>query len=202
MNLSTLTNVQLLGATAGSYIPLNTFTQRPCRPSHHFANPALHGHRLCRKTHVFRPDSELCATVSSLFLLVGAGENHHGRRHAQSVRLHRRRRDISRLGGNGDPHQWHEYHFHHRRFGGDRHRRRHPAGAFLGDTGNANFNGVLTRFNYDSGPKTIVLSNLAAGRTYSVQLFALDDRHDGSAESTRQASFQQANNPADVWPRF
>jgi hypothetical protein len=75
-------------------------------------------------------------------------------------------------------------------------------GAFSGDTGNANFNGVLTRFNYDNGPKTIVLSNLVVGRTYSVQLFALDDRHDSSAESTRQAGFQQPNNPADVSASF
>jgi len=40
------------------------------------------------------------------------------------------------------------------------------------------------------------------GRTYSVQLFALDDRNDSSAESSRQASFQHPKNPSDVSATF
>ena len=61
-------------------------------------------------------------------------------------------------------------------------------GAFSGDTGNTNFNAVLNSANYDSaaGTKQITLSNLIAGKQYSVQLFGLDDR---TASSARTFSF-------------
>jgi hypothetical protein len=73
-------------------------------------------------------------------------------------------------------------------------------GAFSGNTGNANWNAVLTQFNYDGGPKTITLNHLVVGLDYSVQLFALDDRSGGP--STRSASFQDPDDPSDVSASF
>jgi len=67
-------------------------------------------------------------------------------------------------------------------------------GAFSGSTGNATFDGILTQFNWDGGPKTITLNNLAAGQQFAVQLFALDDR--SGAPSARQANYQD---PADQY---
>jgi hypothetical protein len=61
-------------------------------------------------------------------------------------------------------------------------------GGFSGDTGNANFNGILGVYNYDGGPKTITLNNLTVGQSYSVQLFAIDDRFDST--KSRRASYQ------------
>jgi hypothetical protein len=75
-------------------------------------------------------------------------------------------------------------------------------GAFTGNTGNANFNTVLNGFNYDNGPKTITLYNLTVGQSYSVQLFALDDRNDASQEILRPSSFQQPNVTSDVSATF
>ncbi len=66
-------------------------------------------------------------------------------------------------------------------------------GAFAGNTGNADFNTVLSQFNYDNGPKTITVGGLVAGQQYSVQLFALDDR---AGSNTRSANFQD---PADAY---
>jgi alpha-L-fucosidase len=69
-------------------------------------------------------------------------------------------------------------------------------GAFTTNTtGNANFNAVLNGFEYDNGPHTITLKNLVPGRLYSAQLFALDDRNDSTAESSRLCNFQAPNNP-------
>jgi hypothetical protein len=70
------------------------------------------------------------------------------------------------------------------------------SGAFSGNTSNANFNAVLTQFNYDGGPKYITLNNLTVGQQYTVQLFALDDR--GNASSAVRANYQDPNDSVDV----
>lgn len=75
----------------------------------------------------------------------------------------------------------------------------YPAGTGL-STSNANFDAVLNRFSWDGGPKTINLYNLLIGETYSVQLFALDDR--GGAESARLGNFQDPVDPGDVSSTF
>ncbi len=75
-------------------------------------------------------------------------------------------------------------------------------GAFTNTTGNGNFNAVLNGFIYDNGPHTITLKDLAPGQLYSVQLFALDDRNDSSAESSRLCNFQSPNNPANASATF
>jgi hypothetical protein len=74
------------------------------------------------------------------------------------------------------------------------------SGAFLADTGNANFNATLTQASWDGGPKTITLNNLIAGQQYSVQLFALDDSIGASDNSNpfRMASFQDPADPFDI----
>ncbi len=63
-------------------------------------------------------------------------------------------------------------------------------GAFTGNTGNTNFNTVLNGANYDTsnpnGTKQITLSNLTAGKKYSVQIFALDDR---GSQNSRPLTF-------------
>jgi hypothetical protein len=73
-------------------------------------------------------------------------------------------------------------------------------GAFSGNTGNGNFNAILSQFNYDGGPKIITLNNLIIGQQYSVQLFALDSRGGGS--SAVRANFQDANDPYDFSQTF
>jgi len=73
-------------------------------------------------------------------------------------------------------------------------------GAFTGNTGNTNFNTVLNGFKYDGGPHTITLKNLTPGQLYSVQLFALDDR--GGVEKTRQSNFQTPGNAASSSATF
>ena len=65
------------------------------------------------------------------------------------------------------------------------------SGGFSGDTGDANFNGILGVYSYDGGPKTITLYNLTVGQSYSVQLFAIDDRFDST--KSRRASYQDPN---------
>ena len=75
-------------------------------------------------------------------------------------------------------------------------------GAFSGSTGNANFNTVLNGFNYDGGPHTITLKNLVPGKLYSVQLFALDDRNDNTHESSRLCNFQAPRNASNVSATF
>lgn len=55
-------------------------------------------------------------------------------------------------------------------------------GAFSGNTGNANFDTVLNCFDGGVTRRDITIKNLVAGRDYSVQLFALDNRN-----STTQA---------------
>ena len=73
-------------------------------------------------------------------------------------------------------------------------------GAFSGQTtGNANFNTVLNGFKYDGGPHAITLNNLAPGQSYSVQLFALDNRTDTS-ETTRQFNYQDPADATDISP--
>lgn len=69
-------------------------------------------------------------------------------------------------------------------------------GANTNDTGNANFNAVLNGAEYDSGPHTITLKGLTAGQSYSVQLFALDDR--GGAEGSRQFNYQDPNKALNI----
>ena len=73
-------------------------------------------------------------------------------------------------------------------------------GAFTNNSGNANFNGVLTQFNYDGGPKTITMNNLVIGQQYSVQLFAVD-RRDAIA-ITRVANFQDPGDVSDISANF
>jgi hypothetical protein len=73
-------------------------------------------------------------------------------------------------------------------------------GAFTNTTGNANFNTVLTEFNYDGGPKTITLYNLVVGQQYSVQLFALDQR--GGVSSSEVANFQDPSDGSDISANF
>lgn len=73
-------------------------------------------------------------------------------------------------------------------------------GAFTNDTGNASFNATLTQFNFDGGPKTITLNHLVAGRQYSVQLFAVDQR--GGVSSSAVGSFADANDASDVSSPF
>lgn len=68
-------------------------------------------------------------------------------------------------------------------------------------TGNANFNTVLNAFEYDSGPHTITLKNLTVGRLYSVQLFALDNRTN-TAEGARLCNFQAPNNSTNISATF
>ena len=63
-------------------------------------------------------------------------------------------------------------------------------------TGNANFNSVLNRAAYDSGPHTIVIRGLTTGQQYAVQLFALDDR--GGLVGARTSNFQYPQNAANV----
>jgi alpha-L-fucosidase len=71
-------------------------------------------------------------------------------------------------------------------------------GAFAGHTtGNADFDAVLNGFKYDGGPHTITLKNLAIGKLYSVQFFALDNRTD-SGETTRQFNFQDPQDSTDI----
>jgi hypothetical protein len=72
------------------------------------------------------------------------------------------------------------------------------SGAYLGTTGDPNFNTVLNQFAYDNNvgtTHTITLHNLLVGTNYSVQVFALDDRGAGSGLNS---NFQDANNAADV----
>lgn len=73
-------------------------------------------------------------------------------------------------------------------------------GAFLGDTGNANFNAVLNQFTFDGGPDTISLNNLFVGQQYSVQVFSLDDR--AGAALYRQANFQDPNDQYNISTTF
>jgi hypothetical protein len=65
----------------------------------------------------------------------------------------------------------------------------YPAGTG-NTTGNAAFDSVLNTFAYNGSPLTINLINLVAGQTYSVQLFAVDDRSGGSTETV---NFQNAS---------
>lgn len=76
-------------------------------------------------------------------------------------------------------------------------------GAFTTNTtGNANLNAVLNGFEHDGGPHMITLKNLIPGQLYSVQLFALDDRHDGTSEYSRQCSFQTPSNAGNSSATF
>ena len=62
-------------------------------------------------------------------------------------------------------------------------------GAFAGDTGNSNFNKVLDSFAYDGeNPRSATFEGLTKGRSYELQLFALDDRTD-SGEADRPLRF-------------
>jgi hypothetical protein len=58
----------------------------------------------------------------------------------------------------------------------------------------------LSQFDFDGGPKTITLHNLVAGRRYSVQLFALDDRIGDL--STRPVNFQNADDAHNASASF
>ncbi len=78
-------------------------------------------------------------------------------------------------------------------------------GVFSGYTGNANFNALLNQANWVNygNNRAITLTNLVVGQAYAVQLFALDDRHDGGiAEATLQSCFQNPNDGTDVSANF
>jgi autotransporter-associated beta strand protein len=73
-------------------------------------------------------------------------------------------------------------------------------GASTNLTGNASFDSVLNMFAYDGGSNHVItLHNLVVGQTYSVQLFAMDDRTNNGA---RQSNFQNLNDGADVSSTF
>jgi len=57
----------------------------------------------------------------------------------------------------------------------------YPAGTG-NTTGDTNLNSVLNNFAYNGSPLTIKLINLVPGATYSLQLFAVDDRSSGASE--------------------
>ena len=75
-------------------------------------------------------------------------------------------------------------------------------GASTNSTGNANFNSCLNAFYYDNGPHVITMSNLVAGRRYSVQLFALDDRSLTPAGSARTVNWQNPADSSNVSPTY
>jgi len=78
-------------------------------------------------------------------------------------------------------------------------------GAFTSDTGNPNFNSVLSQFTWDGGPDVITLNNLIPGQQYSVQLFSIDDRTDIAGDGSqpfRVANFQDPNDPNDISDSF
>jgi hypothetical protein len=57
----------------------------------------------------------------------------------------------------------------------------YPAGTG-NTTGDTNLNSVLNNFAYNGSPLTIKLINLVPSQTYSIQLFAVDDRSGGASE--------------------
>jgi hypothetical protein len=65
----------------------------------------------------------------------------------------------------------------------------YPAGTG-NTTGNTNLDSVLNNFAYNGSPLTIKLINLVPGQTYSVQLFAVDDR---SGAASELVNFQDAS---------
>ena len=202
INLATLANVQLLGNTAGTYIPLNTYTQdinglhitMPAQPytAVSYVVKLMFSNQIPNYLPYFLPNivwqapapiTTADATLNQLGTIIGAASFALS---APTVTLSngtnivfKTDNSVASCTGAGA-----------------------STGAFTGNTGNANFNTVLNGFNYDNGPKTITLYNLVVGQTYSVQLFALDDRNDASQEILRQASFQQPNNPGDVSATF
>jgi hypothetical protein len=74
------------------------------------------------------------------------------------------------------------------------------AGAFSETTGDQDFDALLSQFNFDGGPKSIILHNLVVGRRYSVQLFALDDRL--GDPGTRLVNFQNPDDSHNISPSF
>jgi len=202
VDLTTLTNVQLLGATAGTYIPLNTYTQdtnglhitMPAQPYTAIAYvvkltfsgqiPTYLPYYLPNISwSAPAPITTADATLNQFGTIVGAASFALS---APTVTLtngmdivFKTDNSVASCTGAGA-----------------------STGAFTGNTGNTNFNTVLNGFNYDNGPKTITLNNLVVGQNYSVQLFALDDRDDVSQEILRPASFQQPNSPGDVSATF
>jgi len=202
INLTTLTNVQLLGNTPGTYIPLNTYTQDinglhialPAQPytAVSYVVKLMFANQIPNYLPYFLPNitwlsptpiTTADATLNQFGTIVGAASF---ALTATTVTLSngtniafKTDNSVASCTGAGA-----------------------GTGAFTGNTGNANFNTVLNGFNYDNGPKTITLYNLVVGQTYSVQLFALDDRNDVSQEILRPASFQQPVSPADVSATF
>jgi len=202
IDLTTLTNVQLLGDTAGTYIPLNTHTQDagglhitiPAQPytAISYVVKLMFSGQIPTYLPYYLPNiswsaptpiTTADATLNQFGTIVGAASFAVS---APTVTLSngtnivfKTDNSVASCTGAGA-----------------------GTGAFTGNTGNANFNTVLNGFNYDNGPKTITLNNLVVGQTYSVQLFALDDRNDVSQEILRPASFQQPNSPSDVSATF
>jgi alpha-L-fucosidase len=202
IDLTTLTNVQLLGASAGSYINLGTHTQdasglhitMPAKPytATAYVVKLIFSGQIPSYVPLYLPYyswsapvkiTTADATLNQFGTIVGAAAFQGS---AATVTLTNGTNIIFKTDGSAAT-----------ATGSGT-----TTGAFTGNTGNANFNAVLTRFNYDGGPKTITLMNLVVGQAYSIQLFALDDRNDSSAESSRQASFQHPNNSSDVSATF
>jgi alpha-L-fucosidase len=202
ISLNTLTNVQLLGNTAGTYIPLNTYTQdlngmritMPAQPytavsyvvKLSFSGTIPPYTAIYPSFFTWYPPVTITtadAALNQFGTFVGAASF---AKSAPTVTLtngsnivFKTDNSVASTSGKGA-----------------------STGSFTGNTGNANFNTVLNGFNYDGGPKTITLYNLVVGQNYSVQLFALDDRNDASQEILRPVNFQPPNNPGNVSGTF
>jgi len=203
ISLTTLTNVQLLGNTAGTYLPLNTYAQDSyglhiTLPPQPYTNIAyvvklMFSGTIPNYTLVYPsffnwsapvPITTADATLNLFGTIVGAAS--FAKTAPGTVTLSsgasivfKNDNSVASCTGKGT-----------------------GTGSFTGNTGNANFNTVLNAFNYDGGPKIITLKNLTVGQNYSVQLFALDDRNDNTQEILRPASFQPPNNPSNVSATF
>jgi alpha-L-fucosidase len=203
ISLTTLTNVQLLGNTAGTYIPLNPYSQDTyglhiTLPTQPYTNIAyvvklMFSGPIPNYTMVYPsiftwsapvPITTADATLNQFGTIVGAAS--FAKNAVGTVTLangtnivFKVDNSVASCTGKGA-----------------------GTGSFTGNTGNANFNTVLNGFNYDGGPKIITLKNLTVGQNYSVQLFALDDRNDNTQEILRPASFQPPNNPSNVSATF
>ena len=72
---------------------------------------------------------------------------------------------------------------------------------FSGDTGNANFNYVLSCARYDNGPMVIQANQLTPGQSYTIQLFSVDSRQSAGNRFTQYYSPFDTNShsaPVDV----
>ncbi|HWX19002.1 MAG TPA: LamG-like jellyroll fold domain-containing protein [Candidatus Binatia bacterium] len=76
---------------------------------------------------------------------------------------------------------------------------------YTNTTGNSNYDLVLGEFSNDGGPKTLTVNGLVPGRSYSLQLIALDDRDTSGGqhrEQSRRAFFQDPYNATNLSSTF